>query len=118
MMMWVKLEQEELVQQPSSMNRKRNKIIEFSLAGIFLIALLSIGIPSVISNIEKSKYEASYLEAKSFYEEYLEVNDLTSLEDGTYLYYNDGHLYWVIDSNGNIQEDLDKNPMTPLKEGD
>lgn len=107
---------EDLARQPNRcMKKKQKRILEFSFAGLFLIILLSIGIPSLINNVKQARIEASYLEAKAFYEEYLNTFNLDSLEEGQFIFYNDGHLYWKINDQGEIFEDPDHNEKTEMK---
>ena len=94
---------------------KKNKIIEISFSILVGCTILGICIPSIITNVKKARTDASYLAAKAYYEEYLAYYQLENLEEGDVVYYNDGHQYWVIDYQGNIKVDEDKNPMTIIQ---
>lgn len=97
------------------MNKRTLKIIEISSVCLFSLALFGFALPTMITNVKKARVNASYLGAKAYYEEYLSYNHLDSLDEGKFIYYNDGHLYWVIDSEGNIAPDENNHEKTPLK---
>lgn len=97
------------------MNKKALKIIEFSVVIVFASLFIGFSIPTIINNVNKARTNASYLGAKAYYEEYLLLNKLEKLEEGQVIYYNDGHLYWMIDDDGNISEDPSHNEKTPLE---
>ena len=95
---------------------KNKKIFEIVFVLIVGLTILGICIPSIITNVKKARIDASYLAAKAYYEEYLSYYQIEHLEEGQVIYYNDGHQYWLIDSQGNILVDEDKNPMTLIEE--
>ena len=81
-----------------------------SKLGVVLIVLLlivcgSIGTPIVIRNIKESQIQAIKLESKADAKEaWQNEYDLGNIEKGELYYWNDGTYYWVIDSDGNINE--------------
>ena len=80
------------------------------MLGLFL----GFAIPKVIEGVEIARVEASRLAAKAYYDEYLEKCEIENLKVGEVIYYNDGHQYWVINSEGIVLPDEEKNEMTPL----
>ncbi len=96
-------------------NMKRIKWIEAIIVVSAVALLAGFCIPTILTNVGKARVTASYLAAKAYYEEYLSFNNIDNLEEGEVIYYNDGHLFWVIDDQGNIIEDTQKNEKTPLE---
>ena len=81
-----------------------------SKLGVVLIVLLliicgSIGTPIVIKNIKESQIQAIKLESKADAKEAWQNEfDSGNIEKDELYYWNDGTYYWVIDSEGNINE--------------
>ncbi len=106
-------EREDSVRPTGSMKKK--KWIEAALVASAVALLAGFCIPTILTNVGKARVTASYLAAKAYYEEYLSFNNVDNLGEGEVIYYNDGHLFWVIDDHGNISEDTQKNEKTPLE---
>lgn len=93
------------------MTKKSLKILEFSLAGFIFLALLGGTGYLAVSNIKNAQETASRLAARAYLDEYKSM--CANVEVQYPFYYNDGHLYWVIDEEGNITPDEEHHEITP-----
>lgn len=88
--------------------------LEIVLVVLTLGVFSAFAIPKVIENVEIARVEASRLAAKAYYDQYLEKCEIEKLKSGEVIYYNDGHQYWVVNSDGVVLPDNEKNEKTPL----
>ena len=85
--------------------KKHREKFQVGLIVLLFIIALVIGTPIVIKNIQASQLQAQKLESKADAKEAWQKEfDNGNIEDGEIFEWNDGTYYWIVDSNGNVNE--------------
>ena len=85
--------------------RKNKDKLQVALIVLLLGVAVGIGTPLVVNNIKEAQIQAVKLESKANAKEAWQKEfDNGNIEENEIFYWDDGTYYWVVDSQGNINE--------------